>query len=309
MKRTPNMPSPLMLGTVFFVGVLAVSSAAIFVRMANSAAGGSSPGLSLVFATTRLAFASLFLIPVWRKVVVVRVKPQVYVFAVLAGVFLGIHFAGYVASLGYTSIAASATLVNTNPVWLALLAWLWLGKRPSRLSVLGIVLAVSGGVLIALSGASGAQPGANPLLGNLLALMGAFGFTFYLLLGSEAQRRGLAITPYIVIAYSVGALSLAVFPPLFGTSYFDVPLAFYGFALVTALLPQLVGHTAFNWTSRFLSPTLVSLVILFEPLVASLLGYLIFSEVPGRLTFIGAPVLLMGVAAAILGERQSVNQR
>lgn len=273
--------------------------------MANGAAGGSSPGLSLVFAASRLAFASLFLVPVWSNVIATRVKPQVYILAVLAGVFLGVHFAGYVASLGYTSIAASSTLVNTNPIWLALLAWLWLGRRPSRLSTLGIALSVSGGVLIALSGTSGAQPGANPSLGNLLALMGAFGFTFYLLLGSEAQRRGLAITPYIVIAYSVGALSLAVFPPLFGTSYFDVPLAFYGFALLTALLPQLIGHTAFNWTSRFLSPALVSLVILFEPLVASLLGFFIFAEVPGQLTFIGAPVLLLGVAAAILGERQN----
>ena len=269
--------------------------------MANAVAGGSSPGLSLIFATMRLVFASLLLLPAWKTVKGQTATREVYGLAVLAGIFLGLHFASYVASLGYTSIAASATLVNTNPVWLALLTWLWLKRRPTPLTVIGIVLAILGGVVISVGGAGGSQPGTRPLLGNLLALCGAVGFSFYFLLGSEAQRRGLAVVPYIVIAYSVGALSLALTPFLFGASYLDVPAAVYGLALLTALLPQLVGHTAFNWSSRFLSPTLIALVILFEPLVSSLFGYFVFTEIPGRLTFVGAPILLAGVAAAVWG--------
>ena len=294
-------PTPLKLAFVIGAGVLAVSSAAIFVRYANAAAGGSSAGLSLAFAALRLSFASLILLPAWTGLRGAKVERRVVVFSVIAGLALGVHFAGYIAALGYTSIAASTTLVNTNPIWLALFAWVWLGRRPSRLSFVGIGLALAGGLLIALG--AGGTPGERPLLGNLLALVGALGFSVYFLLGSEAQRRGLSTGVYTAIACTVGALSLIATPPLFGQSYAALPGAVYLFALLAALIPQLIGHTAFNWSAKFVNPTSISLFALFEPLVSGLIGYLLFGERPSPLTFVGAPVLLVGVAVAVWGER------
>ena len=299
-------PSPIKLGAALLVGTLAVATAAIFVRYANAAAGGSSAALSLSFAGLRLSFASLLLAPAWRGLRRAGPTRHTLSLALLAGAFLAVHFAGFITSLGYTSVAASATLVNTHPLWLSVAAWAWLGQRPSRPGLLGLAVALLGGLLVALAG--GGTAGSEPLLGNALALVGAAGFTGYFLLGSEAQRRGLSTRHYVVTAYSVAALTLLPLPLLAGGGYRGLPLPFYLFALLTAIIPQLIGHTAFNWSAKFISPTAVSLVALLEPLLSGLLAYLLFAEQPGALTLLGAPLLFVGVAVA-LREAHSPYQR
>jgi drug/metabolite transporter (DMT)-like permease len=82
------------------------------------------------------------------------------------------------------------------------------------------------------------------------------------------------------------------------------PATTYGYMLLMALLPQLVGHTSFNWAVRWVSPTLVTLVILLEPVVSSMLGYWLFGEIPGVTVLIGALLLLVGVAVATMHQRK-----
>jgi len=87
-----------------------------------------------------------------------------------------------------------------------------------------------------------------------------------------------------------------------GSGYSGWPGEVYLYGLLLAFVPQLVGHTSFNWAVRWVSPTLVALVILAEPVGSSVLGYLVFGEVPGPLVLGGAAVLLIGVAGAVWGE-------
>jgi drug/metabolite transporter (DMT)-like permease len=223
-------------------------------------------------------------------------------YAAAAGVCLAVHFATWITSLSFTSIAASTTLVTTNPVWVALLSWLWFKEKPTRLTVLGIGVAFMGGVLIALGDTGAVSAGNNPPLGNFLALVGAWMVSLYLLLGREAQRRGLGIGSYVAVAYSTGALLLLPLPLVFGSTYVGYPIAVYLYILLMAVASQVVGHTTINWAMRWISPTLVTLAILFEPVGSSFLGYLIFKEVPGLLVLMGAVVLLGGVAIAIAGR-------
>ncbi|MER3480127.1 MAG: EamA family transporter [Meiothermus sp.] len=301
----PSMarPSSLTVFLVLVAGVLAVSFGSILVRLATQAAEVQSVGFSLVVSALRLTLASLILLPAWGALRRAKPGAGAWRYAVLAGVFLAVHFATWITSISYTSIAASVTLVNTNPIWVALISWIWLKQAPARLTLLGIAVAFVGGVVIALGGSS--NPGPNPALGNLLAVVGAVAVSFYFLLGREAQHRGFPIGLYIAVAYSAAAVVLLPLPLLFKTPYFGYPVETYLWILLMALIPQLIGHTSFNWAVRWVAPVLVMLAILFEPVGASLLAYLVFGELPGWQVLIGAGVLLGGVVAAVLGSRET----
>lgn len=302
-----KQPSPWQVGLILVTGVLAVSSAAIFIRLANMAAGLSGIGFSLFLSASRLTIASLFILPAWRNLRPNQLSPGAFHYAVGAGICLALHFVTWITSLSFTSIAASTTLVTTNPIWVALLSWLWFKEKPSRLTQLGIAIAFIGGVLIALGDQETVNISPNPALGNSLALVGAGMASLYLLLGREAQRRGLGIGSYITIAYSTGALVTLPLPFMFGVNYFGYSSAVYLYILLMAVLPQLIGHTSFNWAVRWISPTLVTLALLWEPVISSCFGYLVFQELPGRFVLVGATVLLGGIVVAVFGTKTQIS--
>lgn len=287
---------------ILAIGVLAVSTAAIWSRLAFEAAGKRDVGFSLVIAASRLTLASMILLPTWRNIQRGEELKRAFPYAIAAGGFLGVHFACWISSLAYTSIAASTTFVTTNPVWVALISWVWLKEKISRKTIAGIAIALGGGLVIGLADSSNSA-GSNPLLGNFLAIAGSWAVSFYLLLGREAQKRGLTVGGYGAIAYTTAAVVLLPTPILFGNGYSGYPTPVYLYILLMAIFPQLVGHTSFNWAMRWVSPTLVTLSILFEPVFASLLGYFVFAEVPSPQVFFGAAVLLTGVAIAAMGDR------
>lgn len=290
---------------VLTAGVLAISTGAIFARLAMATAGQSGLGFSLVLAAARLSIASLLLIPTWRRFQHNRPTRPALIYAIAAGLCLALHFAAWITSLSYTSIAASVALVTTNPVWVSLLLWVWQGIRPGRITSLGIAIALGGGLVVALSGAGSSHPGSAPLWGNFLALLGSWLVSLYFLLGREAQDRGLGLGRYLAIANATAAIALLPLPALLGTPYTGYDLPVYGYMLLTALVPQLIGHTSFNWAMGQISPVFVTLAILFEPVGSSVLGYWIFGEIPGIGVAIGALVLIIGVAIAVWGDRRS----
>jgi drug/metabolite transporter (DMT)-like permease len=136
-------------GIVLIIGIISVSSAAIFIRLAIAVVGVKSIGFSLFLAASRLIFASLILIPVWKQLKQNQVSHQAYYYAVAAGFSLALHFASWISSLSFTSIAASTTLVTTNPIWVALISWFWWKEKPKKLTLLGISVALVGSIIIA----------------------------------------------------------------------------------------------------------------------------------------------------------------
>lgn len=290
-----SAPRLWQVGFILALGVVSISTAAIFIRLSLEAAGVRGVGFSLVLAASRLILASLMLLPAWKSLP--PSTPQAWRYAGAAGVFLAIHFATWIASLSYTSIVASTTLVTTNPIWVALFSWVGFRETPKRLTWVGIGIALMGGLAIAW-GEPHSQISPHPWFGNTLALIGAWCASLYLLFGREAQRHGLSITSYAVIAYSSAALVLCPLPLLWGMRYTGYPREVYLYIFLMALFSQVIGHTSFNWAVRWISPTFVTLAILFEPVGSSVLGYLIFQEVPSRGVLVGAVGILMGVAIA-----------
>ena len=301
--RLPEKPQQWQVGIILAIGVLSVSTTAIFIRLSIQAAGVQGVGFSLFLAASRLTLASLILLPAWKNLRQNQVSPQAYYYAGAAGLCLALNFATWITSLSFTSIAASTTLVTTNPVWVAILSWLWFKEKPSKFTVIGITIAMLGGILIALGDKSTGETLSNPLLGDILALVGAWMVSLYFLLGREAQRRGLGIGGYSVLAYGTAAVLLLPLPLLFGSSYLGYPNIVYVYVLLMAIFSQLVAHTSFNWSVRWISPTTVTLAILGEPVLSSFLAFLLFSEIPQPLVVFGAFLLLLGVAIAVVGGR------
>lgn len=299
--KFPDKPTPIQVGLILAIAVLAVSTTAVWIRLAIEAAGTRGAGFSLFLAASRLSLAAIALLPAWRAIATQAIPKSAWGYAGAAGVCLATHLAVWITSLSFTSIAASTALVTTNPVWVALLSWLWFREKPTKITALGIAIALSGGLLIAFGGTDADSNGSNPLFGDFLALLGAWLASLYFLLGREAQRRGLGTGGYAAIAYSTAAVILLPLPLLFGTSYAGYPPIVYFCILLMALMSQVVGHTGINWAVRWISPTLVTLAILFEPVGSSVLGFIIFGEVPGSLVISGAIVLLVGVATSVLG--------
>ncbi len=297
--------NPSQVLAVLVLGVIGVSTAAIFIRLCLQAAGENGLGFSLFIAASRLTIASLILIPFVQREASLSISRQAWLWAIAAGMTLSFHFATWITSLSFTSIAASTTIVTTNPIWVTLLSWFWFKEQPKALTVIGIGIALLGGFCIAVGDAGSLTGGSNPLLGDGLALLGAWSASLYLLLGKQAQASGLSVSHYSAIAYTTAALFLLPFPFFFGLKYWSYPSEIYTYLLGMAIFSQLLGHTSFNWAVRFISPTFVTLAILFEPVSASILGFFLFGEVPSLFVLMGAIVLLIGSAIAILGGKES----
>lgn len=293
--RPVSAPSPSRLALVMGIGLVAVSLSAIFIRLADA------PGV--VVAAYRMVLASLILLP-WTLRALRRtpLTRQNAGYATLAGLLLGAHFATWISSLSYTSVAASTSLGTTTPVWVALSSWLLLGLAPSFTTLLGMLVTILGGALIGFGSGVG-EASSAPLLGNTLALAGAAAAAAYLLLGRTAQNRGLGLQAYIGVAYGVAAISLIPLPLVLGLSYTAYSPATFFWILLLALIPQLVGHTAYNYAVKYLDPAVVATVILLEPIGASLLALMLFSEIPPLLTLFGALILLLGVAITARNTR------
>lgn len=287
------MPSPARLTLVLSVAVVAISAAAVFIRLADA------PGV--VVAAWRMAIAAVVLLPfTLRALGRTPLRPATTWPTVAAGILLGVHFAAWISSLSLTTVAASVSLVSTTPLWVALAAWAFLRRAPTLSVLFGILLAIAGGATIAFGDLVGGQgDGGAPLLGDALALIGALAMAGYLLLGRLAQRRGLALDAYAGVAYAVAAVVLAPLPALVGASYVDYPAATFGWVLALALVPQLVGHTGVNFAVKHLDPTRVATATLLEPVGAALLALWLFAEVPSLATVAGAVALLLGVFITI----------
>ena len=222
--------------------------------------------------------------------------------ALAAGLCLAAHFGTWITSLEYTSVASSASLVTTNPLWIGLASFVLFRELPGRAMLAGIALSLSGSLLIFLSDSRHATAGSHPMLGNLLAIAGAWFFSAYLMLGRRL-RAGLTLTLYIWMVYGIAALFL------FGAAA-GKGAALSGYSAIgwlalagMALGPQLVGHTSYNWALKHVSPVFVAVVTLGEPVGCALMAYLLFGETLAPLQAAGFVLLLGGIYLAARGER------
>lgn len=304
--RRPMVP-PLV---AIAFGILAVSTGSIFVRNAQDYAP------SLVIAAWRLFLATLIISPV----VLIRNREELkslhrgeIPLALLAGFFLALHFASWISSLEFTSVASSVVFVSTAPLWVALLSPLLLKEPITRPIMIGMGMALLGGVIVGLSDSCNLDGSGltcppfsefiqgRAFLGDLLALAGAWMAAGYLIIGRRLRIQ-ISLMPYIFVVYGMAAIVLLGIVLILGQPLVGYPTQAYLLFLALAVIPQLLGHSTFNWALGYLSAAYVSITLLGEPIGSALLAYFFLNEIPKPLMIFGAILILIGIYIASRGE-------
>ena len=270
-----------------------MSTAAVLVRLIDGAS-------SLAIAFWRITFAALLFSPVWwssaRREALVGLSKEARWRLVGAGCCLGAHFALWISSLAYTSVASSVLLVTTNPIWVGLLSPWLIGESPSRRTWLGILVAMVGALIVGLEPDTGTH--ANPALGNMLALAGGFAASGYLMM-SRSVRTSLDFGAYAAATLTGAWVVLAVVVLVADVTLTGYDTRTWGWFMALALIPQLVGHGSLAWSLRWVGADVVAVVLLGEPIGAALLAWYILGEVPSEAAWLGGPFLLAGIGIVL----------
>lgn len=280
--------------TILVFGMVCISTGAVFTRLAEA------PPLTI--AAYRLGIAGLILVPVAifrSKEEIISLTIKDWALAIFAGILLAMHFYTWIFSLSMTTVSASVVLVTTSPIWAAIAAP-FLGERVKPFTLTGILFSFCGATVI---GWGDIAVGGGALRGDLFALTGAVFMAAYLFAG-KVLRRKLSLLVYTAVCYGSAGVVLWIFVlaahvPFTGFSPFT-----WTMFLSMAAIPQIMGHSSYNWALKYLGTPMVAVSLLGEPVGSSILAWLILSEKPGLSTVAGGSLILCGIVLAAWGERK-----
>lgn len=294
--------TPLQAYAVIVMGVLAVSLAAIFIRLAQN------EGIpSLFIAASRMTIASLVLTPFTLRRHSQEIRNlgrQELILAGISGVFLSAHFATWILSLEYTSVLISVVLVNSNPLWVAALEVFFLRAQLGRWVIIGLIIGIIGSVIVAIPPTATIESGSNPLLGTFLAISGAITVAVYFVIGRKLRGK-LSLLPYIWLVYGCAAIVLLGLVLITGIPIIGYSSQGYFYLVAMALIPQLIGHSSFNYVLKYFPATYVGIAVQLEPAFSAIIAFFLFSEIPLPFQIAGSAVILAGVVLASLGQSRS----
>ncbi|NOZ83809.1 MAG: EamA family transporter [Epsilonproteobacteria bacterium] len=254
---------------VLFVSVVSVSTAAIWIKLLSDV-----PSPSIAF--WRMLTSSLFIAPVYFQKQLRSLGRKELLLSILSAFFLAGDFTLWTLSLKFTSVASSIVLVAISPLFIMFFSLVFLRKKPEIRDIISTVIAIFGIILIGSSDLDLAANSKN-LMGDLLATIAAASIAGYLMVGQKV-RQTVGTANYIAILYPATAFFL-IFPvlftnaPLIGFSNKD-----YLYLVCLGLIPQLIGHTGFSYALKKVPAFVVSLSILFEPVLSIIWAFLLLSE-------------------------------
>ena len=292
MNLQPTSEIPVLKVTLLLIaGLLTFGFAPILVRYATDVE-------PLTLAALRTFFAILFLVPFWiakkssyQKLKADGARPLLLI---AAGICLGLHFTLWIGSLHYTSVASASVLVTIHPVMLIVAESILFKKRFKALVWIGVCIAFSGSVLLGISDNTYAGQFPNALFGNALAFMAAVIFVIYFLIG-RSIRQNTEWIDYVFNVYLYAAITCIILTLIWvgGVPYISLSAIWIGIAL--AIGPTIMGHGAMNYAVKYVTPTLLSTLILTEAVIAAIAAYFIFSEVPSNFSIIAMLIIMTGV--------------
>jgi drug/metabolite transporter (DMT)-like permease len=277
------------------IGIITVSFSAILVRLAEAP--------SSITAFYRLFFSVLIMLPLFLvkyRSELKNVSKRDWLYSVIAGVFLALHFVLWFESLRFTSVASSVVLVTLQPLFAFIGTYLFFKEKLSFRSILSGVLAVIGSVVISwgdfrISGLA--------FWGDVLALIACLLVTVYLLFGQDVRSR-LSLITYTFIVYSVSSVTLFLYVIVSGDPFFSYKSEQWIYFLLLAIFPTLLGHTLFNYAIRWVSTSVISVTILIEPIGASILAYYLLGEKILAYQIIGGLVVILGICLFMFSRKK-----
>lgn len=292
------MKSPLISYMTLFLGVFALSTSAIFVKLADAPA--------TITAFYRMLFAALMLLPFLlvnkknRKELRLLSKKQ-WGLGLLSGVFLAAHYVLWFESLNYTSVASSTVIVTLQPLFAMVGGYFLFKERFSKGAIMGCLVAIAGSIVI---GWQDFQISGKALFGDILAFIAAGIITAYFFIGQHVRKR-LSLIPYSVISYGSSTLLLGVFAFSQQTPFFNYSVQTWWSFIGLAFIATILGQTIFNWLLKWLSTSIISMSILGETIGTCILAYLILDEVISLQQGIGIALILIGLALFLIQQRNN----
>ncbi|GIN19884.1 MAG TPA: EamA/RhaT family transporter [Bacillus bacterium] len=272
------------------LAVISISTSAIFVKLSAAEAG--------VIAFYRMLFSILIMAPVFFQKYTKELKgvsKKDWLYSAMAGIFLSFHFILWFESLEYTSVASSTVLVTLQPLFAFFGAFIFFKERFSFKAIASAGIAVIGSIIISwgdfhISGSA--------LFGDMLALAACALITAYLLIGQMIRQR-LSLMTYTFFVYLFSAFVLLVYIFLTQGQLYPYPPSEWIYFLLLAILPNLLGHSVFNWALKWISTTVISMAILFEPVGATILAYIFLGEKIYFTQIAGGMIIIFGVSLFI----------
>jgi len=295
------------------LATISVSTASIFIRAAQE----NLP--SLLIATYRMVLAALILLPFSLSRVIAerdRLNGKTLINLAAAGVLLALHFISWITSLEYTKVISSVVLVTTTPIWVTLFSPLFLNERFSKFFAVGLAIAFAGIVLISagsmctlsikgLTCQNLSTIGQSEnLLGNLLALLGALCAAGYMIIGRK-MRAGLSNLSYAFLVYAMAGICLLCIALISRMPLLDISRQDAVWLVLLALIPQVTGHSLFNWALGKLPAAYVTLALLGEPVGSAVLALIFLRERPSALEYAGCAIIIFGIYWAIKPRRKN----
>lgn len=279
--------------TVLALGVLAISTSAIFVRLADAP--------SAITAFYRLFITTLILLPVVlfsreKRQELKELTGKQWILSIIAGILLGVHYILWFESLNYTSVASSTVLVTLQPLFTILYAYIFLHEKQSIAGLAGCAIALSGSFLISYGDF---QLGAEAFAGDMMALLAAAIISFYFFIG-QFIRKNTSATVYSVLGFGSSSLFLAVYALINDQSFFNYSdktwLSFIGIALIATVFGQFILNLLLRW----LPATSISMSILGEPVGTCILAFFILNESINLRQGAGMLIILCGLGLYFL---------
>jgi drug/metabolite transporter (DMT)-like permease len=276
------------------MGVTCISFGAIFARYADAPA--------LVKSAYRIGMSALIVVPYavlfHRREYAALTRRDVGL-NVLSGLFLAVHFATWITSLDYTSVASSVILVETIPIWIALFNVAFRVSRPSRVMWTSVALSVIGAGIVGFGDVSFDR---RALLGDALAVAGGIAAAAYIVCGKEARKK-LSLPAYVGLCYGTAAAALWAVVLAVGYKLAGYSAVTWGAFAGSAVMSQVLGHSSYNWALGYFSSGFVGIMLLGEPIGSAILAYFLFGEVPTPMKFVGFALLLTAIVLAARDER------
>jgi drug/metabolite transporter (DMT)-like permease len=294
-------------------GIFAVSSASLLIRFAQREAP------SIVIAMYRMVISAVVLSPFFLRKAIKEIAPldkKTKLLLTLSGTFLALHFTFWITSLEYTTVASSVVLVTTAPLWVALFSPFFLNEKLNKWILGGLAVSLIGSIVVGISGSCSFSTNGfscqnlkiaftgRIFWGDLMALLGAFLSGGYLMIGRKVRGK-VSLPTYIYSVYSVSAIVLLLLVIITREKFTGYSTETYIWMIGLAVIPQLIGHSVFNWALKYLSAAYVSISLLGEPIGTVILTMIFLHESPATLEIIGGALILIGIGLATFSQRKN----
>lgn len=286
---------------VLFISVISVSFASIFIKLCPEV-----PSITISFYRMAISGIIISFFSIRNLKEIFSMEKKLLILNVFSGVALGLHFILWITSLKYTSVASSVALVTLDPIFVGIFSYIFFKEKLSINLIIGILLSVTGSFILAF----GDKPtlelikeGKNPFLGDMLALLGAIMASFYIILGSRV-RKNVSLLTYNFIAYNSSFIFLFFVVLLTKNPFFGFNKLSYLYLFLLGVVPQLIGHTGFNWALKYVKPVIIAITILGEPIGATILAFIIFNETLKGTQILGMFLIFIAIIVSFIKKKR-----